>query len=58
MTKLALALALCVAPTLALACPACARDDTPQLALWLGGMIAVPYVIVALVLLAIRGGLR
>lgn len=58
MTKLALAVALGIAPALAIACPVCARDDTPQLALWLGGMIAVPYVVVTLVLLAIRGGLR
>jgi hypothetical protein len=48
-----LALAILTAP--ALACPVCARDGTPHLALLLGAMIAVPYAVAALALYAIRG---
>jgi len=55
---LALLLAIGSAPTLALACPVCARDGTPHLALVLGAMIAVPYAVAALALYAIRGGGR
>jgi hypothetical protein len=50
-----LALAILTAPALALACPVCARDGTPHLALLLGAMIAVPYAVAALALYAIRG---
>jgi len=56
--KLALLLAIASAPALALACPVCARDGTPHLALVLGAMIAVPYAVAALALYAIRGGGR
>lgn len=56
--KLALALAVAVGPALALACPACARDGTPHLALLIGSMIAAPYAVAALVLRGIRGALR
>jgi hypothetical protein len=56
--KLALALAFWSAPGLAIACPVCARDATPHLALLLGAMIAVPYAVAALALYAIRGGER
>ncbi len=56
--KLALALAVGSAPALALACPACARDGTPHLALLLGAMIAAPYAVAALVVRAIRRGGR
>jgi hypothetical protein len=56
--KLALALALSAAPALALACPACARDGTPHLALLLGAMIAAPYAVALAVVRAIRGGGR
>jgi hypothetical protein len=56
--NLALLLAIGSAPAIALACPACARDGTPQLALLLGAMIAVPYAVAALALYAIRGGGR
>ncbi len=55
--KLALALAACAAPVLAIACPVCARDATPHAALLIGAMIAAPY-LVALALLGVirRGG--
>ena len=56
--KLALLLAIASCPALALACPVCARDGTPHLALVLGAMIAVPYAVAALALYAIRGGWR
>ncbi len=52
--KLLLALAILCAPAAALACPACARDSTPHLALLLGAMIAAPYAVVAAALHAIR----
>ncbi|HWE25346.1 MAG TPA: hypothetical protein VG496_15520 [Myxococcales bacterium] len=52
--KLALAFAFCAAPAVALACPVCARDGTPHIALLLAGMIAVPYAVVALAMYAIR----
>ena len=55
---LAILLAIGSAPVLALACPICARDGTPHLALVLGAMIAVPYAVAALALYAIRGGGR
>ncbi len=41
-------------PALALACPSCARDNTPWAALLIGGMIAVPYAVAAVVIRAIR----
>jgi len=41
--KLALSLALWAAPALALACPVCARDAGPHVALFVGGLIAAPY---------------
>jgi hypothetical protein len=56
--KLAFALALGSAPALAVACPACARDGTPHLALLLGAMLAAPYAVAFLVIRAIRGGGR
>src|SRR5205823_3779998 len=46
--KLGLTLAICSAPAVALACPVCARDGTPHIALLLGAMIAVPYAVAAL----------
>lgn len=54
--KLALSLAVALAPALAAACPVCARGDTPNAALLIAGMIAAPYVVAALVIRAIRGG--
>ncbi|RPJ66842.1 MAG: hypothetical protein EHM24_21185 [Acidobacteria bacterium] len=58
--KAALALAVALAPALALACPVCARDTNPSSALLVGGMIVAPYVVAALVIRAIRaaGGER
>jgi len=56
--KLALTFMIWSAPAVALACPVCARDGTPHIALLLGAMIAVPYAIAALALYAIRGGGR
>jgi hypothetical protein len=56
--KLALAFAIWSTPAIALACPVCARDGTPHIALLLGAMIAVPYAVAALALYAIRGGGR
>jgi hypothetical protein len=54
MTRLLAALACSVPPALALACPACARDNTPWAALLIAGMIAVPYAVAAVVVRAIR----
>jgi hypothetical protein len=51
-------LALAIGNALVLACPVCARDATPHLAVLLGAMIAVPYAVAALALYAIRGGGR
>ena len=56
--KLVVALAVAVAPALVLACPACARDATPHVALLVGGMIAAPYAVALVVVRAIRGGPR
>jgi hypothetical protein len=50
-----LSLALTLAPALAAACPVCARDEVPNAALLVAGMIAAPYVVAALVIRAIRG---
>jgi hypothetical protein len=54
--KLALWVTAVLAPALAAACPVCARDDVPNAALLVGGMIAAPYVVAVLVIRAIRGG--
>ena len=55
-----LALAIALSPAVALACPVCARDQSPTSALLVGGMIAAPYVVAALVIRVIRaaGGER
>lgn len=53
--RLALFLGLSVVPAVALACPACARDNGPHAALWIGAMIAAPYAIAWWVVRAIRG---
>jgi hypothetical protein len=42
------------APSLALACPSCARDTTPGAWLLVAGLIAAPYLVVAGVLHTIR----
>ncbi len=49
-----LAAAAALAPTLALACPVCARDQTPWTPLLVGGLVVAPYVVVAVVVRAIR----
>ena len=54
--KLALWVAAVLAPALVAACPVCARDDVPNAALLVGGMIAAPYVVAVLVIRAIRAG--
>jgi hypothetical protein len=56
--KLGLILAICSVPSIALACPVCARDGTPHLAILLGAMIAVPYAVAALAVYAIRSSGR
>jgi hypothetical protein len=56
--NLALLPAIGSALAAALACPACAQEGTPRLALLLGAMIAVPYLVAALAMYAIRGGGR
>jgi len=53
--RVPLFLALCAAPAVAAACPACARDAGPYAWLWIGGMIAAPYAIAWWVVRAIRG---
>lgn len=49
-----LAAACALAPTLALACPVCARDQTPWTPLLVGGLVLAPYVVAAVVVRAIR----
>jgi len=53
--KLALAALAALAPALALACPVCAQGDRSGSAvLLIGAMIAAPYIVVAVVVRAIR----
>ncbi len=52
--RAALAAAATLAPALAQACPACARDQSPYAALFIGAMIAAPYLVAAVVVRAIR----
>jgi hypothetical protein len=54
MMRTALAVAVTVAPALAQACPACARDQSPYAALFIGAMIAAPYLVAVVVVRAIR----
>lgn len=49
-----LALLFLAAPALARACPVCARDNSPWAAALIAGMIAVPYVVGAVVFRAVR----
>jgi hypothetical protein len=49
-----LVLPAALAPSLALACPSCARDSGPFAALFIAGMIAAPYAIGYLAVRAIR----
>jgi hypothetical protein len=48
------ALPAALAPALASACPACVRDAGPQAALFIAGMIGIPYLIGWLAVRAIR----
>ncbi|HEY7725865.1 MAG TPA: hypothetical protein VH880_11050 [Anaeromyxobacteraceae bacterium] len=43
-------------PSLAGACPACARDTSPSALYLVGAMILLPYVVAAVVLRAVRRG--
>jgi hypothetical protein len=52
----ALASAAALAPSLAAACPVCARDNSPVALLLVAGMIAAPYVVAVVVIRAIRAG--
>ncbi len=52
--KALVAAACTLAPALALACPACARDQTPWAPFLIGGLILAPYVVAAVVVRAIR----
>jgi hypothetical protein len=52
--KRVLAVLTLAAPAWALACPVCARDQTAHTAVFLGAMIAAPYLVTALVVHAIR----
>lgn len=52
--RTAVAAAGALAPTLALACPACARDQGPYAALFIAAMIAAPYLVAVVVVRAIR----
>jgi hypothetical protein len=52
--KAFLALAGTLAPSLAAACPSCARDQTPYAPFIIAGMIAAPYLVAAVVIRAIR----
>jgi len=49
-----LVLLAALAPSLALACPSCARDAGPLPALFIAGMIGAPYAIGYLAVRAIR----
>jgi hypothetical protein len=52
--KWPLVLLATLAPSLALACPSCARDSGPFSALFIAGMIGAPYAIGFLAVRAIR----
>jgi hypothetical protein len=49
-----LILVAALAPSLALACPSCARDAGPLAALFIAGMIGAPYAVGYLAVRAIR----
>jgi hypothetical protein len=52
---LATLVAACLLPAVAFACPACALRDTPAMVfVWMGLMIAVPYLIVVVAIRTIR----
>jgi hypothetical protein len=41
-------------PAIALACPACARDNSPWVSVLIGGMLSVPYLVSLVVVRAVR----
>ena len=41
-------------PAVALACPACARDNSPWAPVLIGGMLSVPYLVSVVVVRAVR----
>jgi len=41
-------------PAAALACPACARDNSPWAPVLIGGMLSVPYLVSLVVVRAVR----
>jgi hypothetical protein len=52
--RLAALVAGMLAPALALPCPVCGAGDRPDASLLIAGMIALPYVVAAVVVRAIR----
>jgi hypothetical protein len=52
--RLAVATATLLAPAFTLACPVCGAGERPDASLFIGAMIAVPYVVAAVVIRAIR----
>jgi hypothetical protein len=56
--KIPICAALLLAPGLALACAACARDNGPVAGLFIAGMIGAPYAVGYFAVRAIREGDR
>jgi hypothetical protein len=54
MMKALLAAAQALSPAVALACPVCARDQTPWTPLLIGGLVVAPYLVTIVVVRAIR----
>ena len=54
--RTAVAAAAALAPALAEACSACARDQTPYAPFLIGALIAAPYLVAVVVVRAIRAG--
>jgi hypothetical protein len=52
--RAALAISAALAPGLAAACTACARDQSPWAPFLIGGLILAPYLVVAVAVRAIR----
>jgi hypothetical protein len=52
--KLLAAFAAALAPALALACPVCAQGDRPDATLFIGALIAAPYLVAAVVVRVVR----
>lgn len=56
MSRLAIAAALALLPAASSACPVCARDASPHLALFVGAMLLVPFALATGVLWVVRRG--